>query len=104
MAFVIFPIEYDEQNNKIKFKSGALEDLCISLLPNTHLMQCVDNYLDCAEKAEKPITHRHKAIFHAYLAGREGYAGLKLGEAAGKNAWDWDHSLLTPYRNILKEM
>lgn len=104
VAFMIFPGFETKRDGNIAYSPGTLEDLCISLLPNIELMRCVEGFLDCAKNAASPITHNHKAKFHAYLAGLEGFAGLKLGEAADRNAWNWDHELLTPYKRIIEQM
>jgi len=104
IAYVIFPGVKGTQSEQDNYVPGTLEDLCISLLNNTELMNCVENYLNCAGRVSGTIRHPHKAKLYAYLAGLDGFAGLKLGEAADKGAWNWNHPALEPFRNILSNM
>jgi len=104
IAYVIFPGVKGTQSEQDNYVPGTLEDLCISLLNNTELMNCVENYLNCAGRVSGTIRHPHKAKLYAYLAGLDGFAGLKLGEAADMGAWNWNHPALEPFRNILSNM
>lgn len=82
---------------------GTLEDLCLSSVVGDPLLDCVDDYLVCAER-KGDVRRPHKAKLHTFLAGKDAYVGAKLGEAAMRKAWDWDHSAFRQLRLIIEQM
>jgi len=46
----------------------------------------------------------HKNRLHCFLAGKKDYAGLPIGLASRENAWNFDHSVLEPFKKIIQEM
>ncbi len=95
-AFMIFPGP--------EHKKGRLEDLCLSTIENDPLLKCVDDYLECAKAKGEQLTRMHKSKLHCFLAGKKDYAGLPIGRASHKKAWDFDHSALEPFKRIIQEM
>ncbi len=95
-AFIIFPGP--------KYSSGRLEDLCLLTVEDDPLLKCVDGYLECAKAKGEQLTRIHKSRLHCFLAGKKDYAGLPIGRASQKKAWDFDHSALKPFKRIIQEM
>ncbi len=85
--------------------TGTLEDLCPATVAEDRLLGCADEFLDCAAKrAGEQLPHPKKSRLHAYLAGKDDRAGLKLGEATKAGAWNLDHPALTQFRQVITEM
>ncbi len=71
--------------------SGMLENLCLESVREDPAMRCVDEYFECLEeRVEKLPRNLSKARVHTFLASRE-RPDLRLGEAAQKGYWPWDH-------------
>ncbi len=71
--------------------SGMLEDLCLESVREDPAMRCVDEYFECLEeRVGKLPRNLSKARVHAFLASRE-RSDLRLGEAAQKGHWPWNH-------------
>lgn len=85
------------------YDTGTLEDLCMASVKKDKNWKCVDDYLACLQKGET-LTHLHKARLHAYLAGKNGMAGMKIGEAAKAGAWDWESVVMQDFRTFLEEL
>lgn len=85
------------------YDAGTLEDLCMTSVEKDENWKCVDDYLECLQKREV-LTHLHKARLHAYLAGKNGMAGMKLGEAAKAGAWDWKSVAMRDFRTFLEKL
>ena len=101
-GIVIFP-GFASPDNPTELADGTLEDLCLATVAGDPLLECVDDFLDCAGKVNGP-SHPKKARLHAYLAGKEDFAGLKLGEATRARAWALDHQAVRPIRNTISQM
>jgi hypothetical protein len=83
------------------YENGTLEDLCIGSVEADENWECVDTYIKCVQRKET-LKHIHKARLYTYLAGKEGYAGCKLGEAAKKGVWDWGSVKFNKFRTMLE--
>lgn len=102
VAYIIFPGFGDKEGEGLS--AGTLEDLCLEIVKDDAIFECVGDYIDCmAKKNEKPA-NLHKAKLHAYLAGKPDFVGLKIGEAARAGAWDWSHPKLKQFRQVILEM
>ena len=101
-GIVIFP-GFASPDNPTELADGTLEDLCLTTVAADPLLECVDDFLDCAGKVNGP-THPKKARLHAYLAGKGDFAGLKLGEATRARAWALDHEAVRPIRDTISQM
>lgn len=95
-AFMIFPGP--------KKQNGRLEDLCLSTVKNDPLLECVDDYLECAKAKGEQLPRIHKSKLHCFLAGKKDFAGLPIGLASRENAWDFEHPALEPFKRIIQEM
>ena len=95
-AFMIFPGP--------EYPSGRLEDLCLLTVQNYPLLECVDDYLECAKAKGEQLPRIHKNKLHCFLAGKKDYAGLPIGLASREKAWDFDHPTLEPFKRIIQDM
>lgn len=95
-AFMIFPGP--------DIPSGRLEDLCLLTVESDPLLECVDDYLECAKAKGEQIPRIHKSKLHCFLAGKKDYAGLPIGLASREKAWNFYHSSLEPFKRIIQEM
>ena len=95
-AFMIFPGPEQQK--------GRLEDLCLSTVENDPLLECVDDYLECAKAKGEQLPRIHKSKLHCFLAGKKDFAGLPIGLASREKAWDFDHPTLEPFKRIIQEM
>ncbi|WP_298273236.1 DUF3226 domain-containing protein [Geobacter sp.] len=104
VAFMIFPglaAQSDNQNNLLP---GTLEDLCLEIVKDGSTFECVDMYIQCLQSKGQEITRLHKTKLHSYLSGNNDFVGLKIGEASKAGAWDWDHSRLNAFKDIIIQM
>jgi hypothetical protein len=96
-AVMIMPPEPVEGRN--------LEDLCLAAVADDPALRCIEAYFDCLTQEE--IIHEEnriaKARVHAFLASRA-EPDLRLGEAAGKNYWNWDHPAFGPVKDFLRRL
>lgn len=107
------PFEYT-QNSSVKtafmifpgpgHREGRLDDLCLLTVEDDPLLECVDDYLECAKAKNEPLPRIHKSKLHCFLAGKKDYAGLPIGLASREHAWDFDHPTLKPFKRIIQEM
>lgn len=104
VAYIIFPEIGKDANGNDSISSGTLEDLCLRIVENDPIFECVDQYLQCLQTKGASITHSHKTKLHTYLSGKKEFVGLKIGEAAKVGAWNWDHSKLAPFRQVILTM
>lgn len=84
---------------------GNLEDLCLRSLENTSALACVDQYIACRADAGADITdsQRAKAKIYTYLAvGSK--PGLRLGEAAEDDVWNWDSPAFARVAKFLHQL
>ena len=95
-AFMIFSDSTHE--------SGTLEDLCLLTVQDDPIMECVADYLECVKVKGEEVSHVHKKKLHCFLAGKDDYAGLRIGWASREGAWDFDHPALEPFKTIIQEM
>ena len=83
----------------------TLEDLCLATVPDSDpVLSCVDEYLECVRARAGDPPDATKSRLHAYLSGKAGFAGLKLGEATKAKAWDLEHEALSPFKSIIQQM
>lgn len=104
VAYMVFP-GFDQGSEDGSLLEGTLEDLCLSMTEEDDLVHtCVDIYIDCLKSKKVELKHPHKTRLHAFLAGKNEFAGLKIGEAAQAGAWNWNHDIFKPFRDIIKAM
>jgi hypothetical protein len=84
--------------------AGTLETLCLAAVHDDPAMECVEQYFEClARQLETMPKTPHKAHLHTFLASRE-KPGLRLGEAAEKGYWPWDHAVFESIKQFLLAM
>jgi len=103
VAYMLFP-GFESGSEGSSLLPGALEDLCLSTTKGDLVHECVDLYVNCLKTNGITLKDLHKTRLHAYLAGKQDFAGLKVGEAAKAGAWNWNHTNLNPFRTIIKAM
>lgn len=102
-GFVLLPGKNDEGD----FCDGTLEDLCCQILRESpkefsgnDLLKLSHSYLEAVEqKRQTPLRTAHKNQLHAYLSGTDRFVGLKIGEAARAQCFDFS----SPALDFLKE-
>ena len=99
IAFMVFP-GFDEAG----LQSGTLEDLCLDIVKDCSSFDCVDAYIQCLQSNGYEIKQPHKTKLHTYLSGKNNFVGLKIGEAAKAGAWDWEHTKLKPFKDVIIAM
>ena len=83
-------------------RTGALEDVCLASVEADDAIDCVEGYMDCVrEKVEIPPNNVAKAKVQTFLASRL-KPGLRLGEAAEADYWDFNHSSFDPLKELLQ--
>lgn len=82
-----------------------LEDLCLASVGEDRAVGCLENYFACL--SQQGITHKSNAIakarLHAFLASRQ-EPDLRLGEAAQKGYWNFEHPAFTDVRTFLTQL
>ena len=84
---------------------GMLEDVCLDAVHDDPAMRCVEEYLACVQDRVPDWQNRHpsKAKVQAFLASRE-RPGLRLGEAAARGEWNWEHGTYDPVRQFIEDL
>ena len=103
-AVMIFP-GYASSGKPRELANGMLEDLCLATIqPTDTALACVEEYINCLQSGPGSPKNLSKARLHAYLAGKDAFVGMKLGEATKSKAWDFDHESLAPFRETILAM
>jgi len=103
-AIAILPGMSSIENSIEKYCNGALEDLCMSTITDNIMLGMVDNFLHEIRVNNYPLNHFHKSRLHTYLAVKDSYVGMKIGEAAKNKAWDWGHKNMDKLKNMFLSM
>ncbi|MBN1565153.1 MAG: hypothetical protein JXA10_15015, partial [Anaerolineae bacterium] len=83
---------------------GTLETLCLESVRRDPARDCVESYFACLEEQLDALPKAiHKAQLHAFLASRE-RPDLRLGEAARKGYWPWDHPVFNALKDFLRAL
>lgn len=93
IGFVILPGYRGEDN---KYLNGTLEDLCWQILFKD---KTVGQAILDQEEARRGclFQRRHKNLLHTNFSITDEYVGLKIGEAARSNAFDFQHKFMHPF-------
>lgn len=82
-----------------------LEDVCLASVADEAAVRCVDDYFACLKS--KSIEHANhfnaKARLHVFLASCTS-PDLRLGEAAQKGYWNWDHDVFKDIKTFLRTL
>lgn len=82
--------------------TGAIEDVCMASVESDVAIGCVEEYMDCVrEKVEISPNQLAKAKVQTFLASRR-RPGLRLGEAAEAEHWNFNHSSFDPLKELLQ--
>lgn len=87
--------------------TGAIEDICLKAVLDDPVLPCVDQYFQCLQDTKKQNTassfpkNESKARIHVFLASRE-KPNLRLGEAAQKGIWPWQHKAFDQIKGFLR--
>ncbi|RMD58732.1 hypothetical protein D6833_12510, partial [Candidatus Parcubacteria bacterium] len=80
---------------------GMLEDLCLKAVAEDPAMFCVEQYFKCLEQKRLSLPdNMSKAKVQVFLASRP-RADLRLGEAAEKGYWPWDHDAFQMVKDFI---
>lgn len=83
---------------------GMLESLLSETVKGTLAADCIDEFLECAERdGGSQIKRPDKAFAHAFLATRPD-PHVSVGVAAQKRYWDLDHPALEGVRSFLRDL
>lgn len=104
VAYIIFPGFIEGTKESKSLSNGTLEDLCLELVKEDEIFECVNQYIQCLKSKRQDVRRLHKAKLHTYLAGKNDFVGLKIGEAARVGAWDWNHAKLEPFKQVILGM
>ncbi|MEK6725696.1 MAG: DUF3226 domain-containing protein [Deltaproteobacteria bacterium] len=104
VAYVVFPGFTEDAEGNQSLLDGTLEDLCLELVKEDEIFECVNQYIQCLESKRQDVRRLHKTKLHTYLAGKNNFVGLKIGEAARVGAWDWNHVKLEPFKQVILGM
>jgi hypothetical protein len=104
VAFMILPGFGTGAGASQVLLQGTLEDLCLDILKDKSNLECVDSYVECLQSKGSGIKRLHKTKLHSFLAGKDDFVGLKIGEASKAGAWDWNHSRLDKFKAIITTM
>ena len=100
-AYILFPkLNSDETN-------GTLEDLCLETLACADreiVLNIVDNTMLLYQEQFTGFKRPHKNRLHTYLSLSDVFVGLKIGESANANAFDFSVSIFKPLVALLNAM
>ena len=85
---------------------GAIETVCLKSVQDDPLMPCVDGFSKCVEErwGDSPEAKLGKMRLHAFLATREDDPERRLGEAADKGTWPFDHPAFEKIKEFLTKL
>ena len=81
-----------------------MEDVCLNSVAGDPAMECVEQYLECVNRANMPGPRQvwvSKARAHAFLASRD-RPDLRLGEAAERGLWRFESEAFRPLIDLLR--
>jgi len=82
-------------------QSGMLEDLCWSAIADDPASSCVEDFIGCVQRTGGDPQPLAKARVHAWLASRE-RPDLRVGEAAERGYWPFDHPAFGPLLTFIR--
>lgn len=89
-------------------ETGALEDLCWSILSEKHgtsICEEVGEFIHSLEMSEKRcFPHKSKALVHTYFSATDALIAASIGRAADSGAFDWESPVLQPLHDFLTSM
>lgn len=84
--------------------AGMLETLCLTAVSAEPVMDCVDKYVDCAQKIQGALPQPlDKVRLYAFLASCN-RPGLRLGEAAEAGYFPWNSPVFDRLKEFLRAL
>ncbi len=84
-------------------RTGELEELFIDALPNSEILQCINQFVECC-KTNKHLIHKPaKTRFYTWLAVQK-EPHLDLWVAGNRNYFDFDHIAFKKLRKFLEDL
>ena len=83
--------------------AGMLEDLCLKTVEHHPAMHCVELFIDCISKLEKPPNNITKAKAQAFLAAMPKLAN-SVGVGAQKGYWNFNSEELTDLKSFINNL
>jgi hypothetical protein len=100
IAYGLFPGMEDEQG----LVNGTLEDLCLATIDEDPLSGHLNSLISFLKEEQMEFRYPHKTKLHAYLSFRDQFVGMKLGEAARANAFNWGHPAMINLNKVLSAL
>lgn len=99
-AFSLFPSLSEHRED------GTLEDLYIKNLVDLScdLSNEIDSFLDRIQLQGRKIPRKHKSKLYTYFAVTDKFTSMKLAEAAGAGAFNFDCKELNSLKKLLKRI
>lgn len=86
-------------------RTGALGDLCFSLLKDGTLLEKSRSFIvDVEHDNGRALKHHDKNIIHTYFSATDRFVGKKIGEAANAGALSWDDPTLKQFTQFVRAM
>ena len=85
--------------------SGALEDLCVSIVAEENwdsMQNSIKEFLQIIKNNYgKKLPREFKNKLHTYFSATDEFVSLKIGEAAKAGAFDWNNAALNAMTKLL---
>jgi len=88
-------------------ENGTLEDLCLNILSDSNsgtVLGFVDSVIQARQDVVTVFKRPHKNKLHTYLSLTDEFVGLKIGESARANAFDFTARVFESFRVMLLKM
>ena len=99
VGYLLFP----DCNNIAK--EGTLEDLCLSILKQSDYIKVLEEIrrflVLLKQNCQREFSHEFKTRLHTYFSVTDKFVGMKIGEAAEAQAFDWNHDKVSFFKSFL---
>jgi hypothetical protein len=92
-----------DESGKI-IETGTLEDLCLKLFKEQTIMTKTDAYILDYQNNGYAFVRSHKNRLHAALSFTNEYVGLKIGETAKAQGFDFSSPSLKPFLDVIRQV
>jgi hypothetical protein len=101
LGIMLFP-GLDE--NKKLCEEGTLEDLCLKLFNKHEIIENIEPYLEDFQEKNIRFSRLHKNKLHVAFSFTNEYVGLKLGETARAQGFNFESQYLEPFLHIIMQV
>ena len=101
VGYALFPVFNSTEVN------GTLEDLCMQTLANPNkdaILDIADSAVELYQEQFGRFKRPHKNRLHTYLSLSDNFVGLKIGESANANAFDFAAHTYKPLVDLMTAM